>query len=59
MTTNNETTNTTNTTTPLDKKYSFWYRISDEALQFSKFQDAHLYENEVKKIHDIDTVKII
>ncbi len=42
--------------TNLDRKYTFWYRISDEALQFSKFQDAHLYEDQVKKIADIETV---
>jgi len=44
--------------TPLDRKYSFWYRISDEALQFSKFQDAHLYEDQVKKISDIESVNL-
>ena len=42
--------------TLLDNKYGFWYRISDEALQFSKFQDAHLFEDQVKKIADIESV---
>jgi len=45
-----------NNKTKLDKKYSFWYRISEEALLFSKFVDTEEYENQVKKIADFDTV---
>lgn len=40
----------------LDKKYCFWYRISEEALLFSKFVDSEEYENQVKKIAEFDTV---
>ena len=42
--------------TALDKKYCFWYRISEEALLFSKFVDSVEYENQVKKIAEFDTV---
>ena len=44
--------------TSLDKKYCFWYRISEEALLFSKFVDSEEYENQVKKIAEFDTVSL-
>lgn len=43
--------------TQLEKKFAFWYRISDDALLHSKTIDKNEYESQVKKISDFDTVR--
>jgi len=42
--------------TKLERKFAFWYRISDDALIQSKLLDKKEYETQVKKIADFDTV---
>lgn len=42
--------------TLLERKFAFWYRISDDALLHSKQIDKKEYESQVKKIADFDTV---
>ena len=43
--------------TKLEKKYAFWYRISDDALIGNKLLNQNEYENQVKKIAEFDSVK--
>ena len=46
--------------TPIKEKFSFWYRISDDALinqQPGKTLDKKEYENQVKKIAEFDTIE--
>jgi hypothetical protein len=43
--------------TKLDRKYAFWYRISDDALIGNKLLNQNEYENQVKKIAEFETVK--
>ena len=46
--------------TPIEQKFSFWYRISDDALinqQPGKTLDKKEYENQVKKIAEFDTIE--
>jgi hypothetical protein len=47
--------------TKLEKKYSFWYRVSDEILlgMGQKVLNQNEYENQVKKIAEFETVNII
>jgi hypothetical protein len=46
--------------TKLEKKFAFWYRISDDALlQQTKPLNQNEYETQVKKIAEFDTVRII
>jgi hypothetical protein len=44
--------------TKLEKKFAFWYRISDDALLHSKTIDKNEYETQVKKIADFETVNL-
>jgi hypothetical protein len=46
------------TKTKLDKKFAFWYRISDDSLLGTKSLNQNEYENQVKKIAEFETVKI-
>lgn len=45
--------------TKLEKKFAFWYRISEEALQGmgQKVLNQNEYENQVKRIAEFETVK--
>ena len=43
--------------TKLDKKFAFWYRISEDALIGTKPLNQNEYETQVKKIAEFDTVK--
>ena len=45
--------------TKLERKFAFWYRISDDALLHSKTLDKKEYESQVKKIVDFETVNIL
>jgi hypothetical protein len=47
--------------TKLERKFAFWYRISDDALLGlgTKPLNQNEYENQVKKIAEFDTVRII
>jgi hypothetical protein len=42
--------------TKLEKKFAFWYRISDDALLSTKQLNQNEYENQVKKIAEFDSV---
>jgi hypothetical protein len=42
--------------TKLERKFAFWYRISDDALLGTKPLNQNEYENQVKKIADFETV---
>jgi hypothetical protein len=42
--------------TKLERKFAFWYRISDDALLHSKQLDKKEYETQVKKIAEFETV---
>ena len=42
--------------TKLERKFAFWYRISDDALLQSKLLDKKEYETQVKKIAEFETV---
>jgi hypothetical protein len=44
--------------TNLDRKYAFWYRITEDALtgQGTKLLNQDEYEHQVKKIAEFDTV---
>ena len=67
--TNNNTINVINSTNPnlnsenktkLENKFSFWYRISDDIVQYQapkQALDKKIYETQVKKIHEFDTVE--
>jgi hypothetical protein len=44
--------------TKLEKKFAFWYRISDDALLGTKQLNQNEYETQVKKIADFDTVSL-
>ena len=64
---NNSNNNNTNnrlsseiTKTKLENKFSFWYRISDDIAQYQapkQALDKKIYETQVKKIHEFDTVE--
>ncbi len=46
--------------TKLENSFSFWYRISDEIAQYQAPKhavDKKIYETQVKKIHEFDTVE--
>ena len=46
--------------TKLENKFSFWYRISDDIVQYQvpkQALDKKIYETQVKKIHEFDTVE--
>ena len=46
--------------TKLENKFSFWYRISDDIAQYQapkQALDKKIYETQVKKIHEFDTVE--
>lgn len=43
--------------TKLEKKFSFWYRISDDALLGTKLLNQNEYETQVKKIAEFETVR--
>ena len=46
--------------TKLENKFSFWYRISDDIIQYQtpkQALDKKIYETQVKKIHEFDTVE--
>ncbi len=46
--------------TKLERKFAFWYRISDDALlQQTKPLNQNEYETQVKKIAEFETVKTI
>ena len=48
------------TKTKLENKFSFWYRISDDIAQYQapkQALDKKIYETQVKKIHEFDTVE--
>jgi hypothetical protein len=46
--------------TKLERKFAFWYRISDDALlQQTKPLNQNEYETQVKKIAEFETVRII
>jgi hypothetical protein len=45
--------------TKLERKFAFWYRISDDALLHSKTLDKKEYETQVKKIADFETVYFV
>ena len=56
---NNDTQNENNRT-KLENKFSFWYRISDDIIQYQapkQALDKKIYETQVKKIHEFDTVE--
>ena len=42
--------------TKLEKKFAFWYRISDDALLGPKTLNQNEYENQVKRIAEFETV---
>ena len=42
--------------TKLERKFAFWYRISDDALLVTKPLNQNEYENQVKKIAEFETV---
>ncbi len=42
--------------TKLEKKFAFWYRISQDALMNTKFLNQSEYEDQVKKIAEFDSV---
>jgi hypothetical protein len=44
--------------TKLEKKFAFWYRISEDALIGTKPLNQNEYETQVKKIAEFDTVKL-
>lgn len=48
--------NTNQDKTKLEKKFSFWYRISEDALLGTKQLNQNEYENQVKKIAEFETV---
>jgi len=48
---------TNNEKTKLERKFAFWYRISDDALLQSKQLDKKEYETQVKKIAEFETVR--
>ena len=59
-TNNNNTQNNENKRTKLENKFSFWYRISDDIAQYQapkQALDKKIYETQVKKIHEFDTVE--
>ena len=46
--------------TKLENRFSFWYRISDDIVQYQapkQTLDKKIYETQVKKIHEFDTVE--
>ena len=46
--------------TKLENSFSFWYRISDDIAQYhapKQALDKKIYETQVKKIHEFDTVE--
>jgi len=46
--------------TKLENSFSFWYRISDDIVQYQapkQALDKKIYETQVKKIHEFDTVE--
>ena len=46
--------------TPIEEKFAFWYRISEDALmnqQPKQTLDKKEYENQVKKIAEFDTIE--
>ena len=46
--------------TKLENKFSFWYRISDDIMQYQapkQALDKNIYETQVKKIYEFDTVE--
>lgn len=45
--------------TKLEKKFAFWYRISEETLASTKLLNQTEYEDQVKKIAEFDTVSTI
>jgi hypothetical protein len=45
--------------TKLHGKFAFWYRISDDALLGTKQLNQNEYENQVKKIAEFETVKLL
>ena len=52
--------NTVEQKTKLENKFSFWYRISDDIIQYQSPKqalDEKIYETQVKKIHEFDTVE--
>ncbi len=45
--------------TNLERKFAFWYRISDDALLGTKPLNQNEYENQVKRIAEFETVNIL
>jgi hypothetical protein len=43
--------------TKLEKKFAFWYRISEDALIGTKPLNQNEYETQVKKIAEFESVK--
>ena len=46
--------------TKLENKFSFWYRISEDIIQYQtpkQALDKNIYESQVKKIHEFDSVE--
>ena len=57
---NNNNQKNENTKTKLENKFSFWYRISEDIVQNQvpkQALDKNIYETQVKKIHEFDTVE--
>jgi hypothetical protein len=48
----------TETKTKLERKYAFWYRISEDALINTKQLNQNEYETQVKKIAEFETVSV-
>lgn len=42
--------------TKLEKKFSFWYRISQDALANTKLLNQTEYEDQMKRIAEFDSV---
>ena len=57
---NNNNKNNEHNKTKLESKFSFWYRISDDIVQYQapkQALDKKIYETQVKKIHEFDSVE--
>ena len=51
--------NTIDNKTKLEKKFAFWYRISEDALLGTKPLNQNEYETQVKRIAEFETVNTI
>ena len=49
-------TNKLSEVTKLERKFAFWYRISEDALASTKQLNQSEYEDQVKKIAEFDSV---